>query len=230
MKAILLCAGKGTRLKPITNYMPKCLVPINGQPLLDIWLTKLENLKINKIYINTHHLNNQVEKFVKNHKLKSRITLVYEKRLLNTAGTLNKLLDDVIDQECLLIHADNYCQDDLSLLIKTHRNRPSYCFMTMMLFKTKEPSKCGIVKLNKDNVVTNYFEKKKKFNGNIANGAIYVLSKEFLLSYKQKYNNAKNFSEHVIPLCMNKIYTYLTKKLFIDIGTPKKYKQVLNLK
>jgi len=177
MKAILLCAGKGARLKPITNYIPKCLVPINGQPLLDIWLTKLEKLKINKIYINTHHLNDQVEKFV-----------------------------------------------------KTHRNRPNYCFMTMMLFKTKELSKCGIVNLNKNNVATNYFEKKKKFNGNIANGAIYVLSKEFLLSYKKKFNNAKIFSDHVIPLCMNKIYTYLTKKLFIDIGTPKKYKEALNLK
>ena len=59
--------------------MPKCLVPINGQLLLDIWLTKLEKLNIKKIYINTQYLHGQVTKYIKNHRLKSIIALVYEK-------------------------------------------------------------------------------------------------------------------------------------------------------
>ena len=99
-----------------------------------------------------------------------------------------------------------------------------------MVFQTSEPSKCGIVNIDNQKVVTKFFEKKKKFNGNIANAAIYVLSKEFLFSFKKNFTNAKNFSNDVIPFYMNKIYTYQTKKLFIDIGTPIKYKEALKIK
>ena len=230
MKAILLSAGRGSRLKPITNFMPKCLVPINGQPLLDIWINKLAKLNIKKIFVNTHYFHNQIREYINNHKLKNNITIVKEKKLLDTAGTLNKLIYNVVDEECLLIHADNYSKDDLSSLLIAHRKRPKNCFMTMMVFQTSEPSKCGIVNIDKQKVVTKFFEKKKKFNGNIANAAIYILSKEFLFVYKKNFKNAKNFSKDVIPFCINKIYTYQTKKLFIDIGTPKKYKQALKIK
>ena len=56
MKAILLCAGKGTRLRPLTDNTPKCLMPINNKPLLDYWLHDLDLAGIDSYLINTHHL------------------------------------------------------------------------------------------------------------------------------------------------------------------------------
>ena len=59
-KALLLSAGFGTRLRPITNEIPKCLVEINKKPILHMWLDKLQNIEINSVLINTHYLANKV--------------------------------------------------------------------------------------------------------------------------------------------------------------------------
>ena len=61
MRALLLAAGLGTRLRPLTDTMPKCLVPIKGRPLLSIWLERLTQAGIGPFLINTHYLANQVE-------------------------------------------------------------------------------------------------------------------------------------------------------------------------
>ena len=63
MKVILLAAGFGTRLRPITNEIPKCLVPIKGKPLLQIWLENLTKAGLNSFLINTHYLHLEVQKF-----------------------------------------------------------------------------------------------------------------------------------------------------------------------
>ena len=64
MRVLLLAAGCGTRLRPLTNTIPKCLVPINGQPLLDIWLNSLNKAGQGPFMINTHYLADQVHKFI----------------------------------------------------------------------------------------------------------------------------------------------------------------------
>ena len=66
MKALLLAAGFGTRLRPITDSIPKCLVDINGRPLLEIWIELLVNAGVNDILVNTHYLSDQVNFFVNN--------------------------------------------------------------------------------------------------------------------------------------------------------------------
>ena len=63
MKALLLNAGTGTRLKPYTDSWPKCLMPINNIPLLEYWIYDLVNIGINNIYINTHYYEEEVEFF-----------------------------------------------------------------------------------------------------------------------------------------------------------------------
>ena len=67
MQALILAAGLGTRLKPITNHTPKCLVEINGRKLIDIWLEKLSYIGVEEYLINTHHLSEQVEEHLKKH-------------------------------------------------------------------------------------------------------------------------------------------------------------------
>ena len=123
MKAILLAAGFGTRLRPLTNNIPKCLVPINGKPLLEIWLDKLTNIGIKEFLINTHYLSEKVVDFINQSRYKNNCKVVYEKKLLGTAGTLLSNLS-FIENECILIHADNYCEDHLTDFVKSHRLRP----------------------------------------------------------------------------------------------------------
>ena len=60
---MLLCAGLGTRLRPITNNTPKCLVEINNKPILEYWL-QLEKVGCEEVLINTHYLNEKVSKYI----------------------------------------------------------------------------------------------------------------------------------------------------------------------
>ena len=161
MKAILLAAGFGKRLRPITETIPKCLVPIKGVPLLEIWLEKLSKVGVTEIYINTHYLHKKVENFILNSRFKDIVTLGYEKKLRGTAGTLLDNIDFFENEDGFLIHADNLCDESMLKFIKCHKKRPPHCEVTMLVFETKEPKNCGIVSINKDNVVDNFYEKVK---------------------------------------------------------------------
>ena len=89
LKALILCAGIGSRLRPLTNNIPKCLVKISGKPLLEIWLTELERIGVEEVLINTHHLADQVIQFLENWKSKNlKVFTTFEEVLLGTAGTL----------------------------------------------------------------------------------------------------------------------------------------------
>ncbi len=227
MKAIILAAGYGRRLLPLTKSTPKCLVKIKGVPLLKIWLKELEKSKIKSVLINTHYLNKKIENFVKRNKFNLNIYLKHEKKLLGTAGTLIKNLDFFDKEEGLFLHSDNYCKEPITNLLNEHKNRPANAIITAMTFSTKDVSSCGIFKINKKKVVEKFYEKPKKdIYGNIANAAIYVLSKKFIMLAKRKFKNANNFSEDVIPKLNKKIYCYHTKKTFLDIGTLESYKKV----
>jgi mannose-1-phosphate guanylyltransferase len=201
-------------------------MPINGQPLLDIWLESLTKSGIGPFLINTHYLSDQVVKYVRESKYANAITLIYEPILKGTAGTLIQNLSFFNEEDGLLIHADNYCLEDINLLINAHNLRPSHCLMTMLTFRTDTPSSCGIVELDKEGVVTNFIEKSQNPPGNMANGAIYILSSKLISILGTSYREVKDFSTEVIGDLHGKIYTFETKKLFLDIGTIEAYKKI----
>ena len=219
MRAILLAAGMGTRLKPLTNSIPKCLVKIKGEYLLEIWLEKLTNASIDRILINTHHLAEEVNNFLSQSKYKNKVDQSFEPKLLGTAGTLIANIKFSLGEDLMLIHADNYCVSDLKEFIFAHNNRPKNCVMTMMTFRTNNPSSCGVVEINEKGVLINFHEKKPNPPSNLANGAIYIISANILERFSTDLNLLTDFSTEVINKFYGSIYTYETKELFIDIGT-----------
>ena len=218
MKAILLTAGYGKRLGSITKKKPKCLVKVKNKPMLGRWLETLENAGIDSCLVNTHYLSEQVKDFCYKNKFKTKITLKHENELLGTAGTLMKNLEFYENSDGILLHTDNYCLENFSNFIKAHNNRPKECLMTMVVFETKNPEECGICKLNKKNILVDFFEKEKEPHGNLANGAIYILSEEFLKILNKNFKNSKNFTKDIVVNFKNKIFCYKTKDTFIDIG------------
>ena len=159
MKALLLAAGFGRRLRPLTNNTPKCLLKINGVPLIDIWLRNLKYFGVEQILINTHYLAEKVNNYIKKSNHKDIVKIVYEPIILGTAGTLFKNKDFFNNEDFLLIHADNLCFFDYNKFLNAHNQRPEHCVLTMMTFLTNQPKNCGVVEIDKNNVVTNFFEK-----------------------------------------------------------------------
>ena len=122
VSVIVLAAGVGSRLKPFTDRLPKCLMPIQGAPLLQYWLDYLLSLNLCRIAVNLHHHPQQVKKFLHRDPYKHTIKMFYERDLLGTAGTIRKLDSWLEDGPLLVIHADNWCGANLEEFINYHIN------------------------------------------------------------------------------------------------------------
>ncbi len=221
IRALLLAAGLGTRLRPLTNHTPKCLVPIAGRPLLAQWLEQLESISCQAAIVNTHYLADQVVAFLnKRPPSDMAVEQVYEPELLGTAGTL--LANQSFFAGCtgILIHADNATDTDLECLIKAHRERPSQCILTMLTFSAKKPSQCGIVETDSNGVVKSFHEKVSNPPCNRANGAVYVFDQELIEELLALGAGISDFSTQVLPTLMGRIYTWHTNAPYFDIGTP----------
>jgi mannose-1-phosphate guanylyltransferase len=228
MKVLLLAAGFGTRLWPITKNIPKCLVPICGVPLLKIWIDKCLLYGIDQIYINTHYLSDKVNLFIKENYddvAKKKIIILNEKKLLGTAGTIKNNINYFLDESLIVIHADNFSIFDFQDLVKSHLNRHKDTEITMMTFKTDSPETCGIVELNSQNVVTNFYEKILNPPSNLANAAVYIFEKS-VVEYISKIKKSEiDISLDVLPHFLYKISTFYNNIYHRDIGNIESYKQ-----
>ena len=218
MKVILLAAGYGRRLNPITNKTPKCLVKINDKPLLEHWLEFLHKNKISSILINTHYLSHIVEKYIYSSAFKELITLSYEEKLLGTAGTLIANENFIGNETIFLAHADNLTNFDLESFLRKHNKRPKECLITMMLFRTDNPSNCGIVEIDEREVVVNFFEKYNNPSSNLANAGVYLIEPK-LIEIIKNFDKNSDFCIDIIPHFLGKIYTFLNTKYHRDIGS-----------
>ena len=223
MRAILLAAGFGTRLRPLTNQIPKCLVTIKGRPLLGIWLDKLSEVGVESILVNTHHLADKVEAYVASGNYKGSVVVVNEPILLGTAGTLIANLPFFENEDGFLVHADNYIREDLWRFVAAHKMRSPGCVITMLTFRSDNPSACGIVEVDERGVVIRFHEKVLSPPGNLANGAVYILSPELIARLALDWVAPTDFSVDILPTLLGRIQTYETTGLFIDIGTPSAY-------
>jgi mannose-1-phosphate guanylyltransferase len=221
VKGLILAAGFGTRLKPITLTCPKCLVTVGNKPILEHWLAALQQIDCSEVIINTHYLFDKVEEYLAwRPEKQTKVSTSYEKQILGTAGTLKKLSSLLRDSTVVMMHSDNFSDIELSDVIRTHNNRPEYCMMTMVVFSSSEPSNCGIVEVDDIGVVQGFHEKVESPPGNLANGAIYIFDAELIDFVNGLDGQIIDFSLDVLPKLMGKIYIHKTDGTFIDIGTP----------
>ena len=220
MKVLLLSAGYGRRLRPLTKAIPKCLIPVNGKPLLQYWLDLLtHDENIDSIIINTHYLSENVDLFLKTAKHSLTIHVTHENMLLGTGGTILNARVLFGRQSFLVIHADNLSRFEISELFASHYKRPRECSITMMLFHTDQPTECGIVELNRNGVVIGFHEKVLNPPGNLANGAVYIIEPEVLDFLEGLDKKIIDFSTEVLPSFIGRINTFLNKDYHRDIGT-----------
>jgi len=219
LRAVLLAAGLGTRLKPVTNKIPKCLVSINGKPLLQYWMELLFGNDISQVLINTHYMADAVHSYVSQTPWYDRITLFHEEVLLGTGGTLLANKEWLSDEFFLVAHADNLTDFDVNLFKLHHINRPPDMYITMMTFQTDMPSTCGIVEVDEKGIVKAFHEKVSNPPGNQANAAVYIMEPE-VLEFLMGIGKPKiDLSTEVIPHYIGKIVTYPNTHYHRDIGT-----------
>ncbi len=219
MRALLLSAGMGMRLRPLTNSVPKCLVEINGRPLLDYWIELLGKGGITELLINLHHLPDAVKSYVRSCRRPVNLTTVYEEKLLGTGGTLLKNRKFFRNEPCVLVHADNLSSFDVRDFIRRYQERENRVEITMMTFHAAEPETCGIVELDERGIVRAFHEKMRNPPGNLANAAVYVLSPSVIDFLAGLGKEVIDFSTEVLPHFMGRINTFHNAIYHRDIGT-----------
>lgn len=250
MKAFLLAAGLGTRLRPFTDQIPKCLVPINGKPLLKIWLELYQIHGITEVLINTHYLPHMVADFLKangysllvDDKEKTlstnnlstyqsagmAVVLSHEPILLGSGGTLianREFVDN--EKEFLILYADNLTNANLTQLIRFHRGHGK--LFTMGLFKTDNPTSCGIAELDGNGKIISFEEKPKRPKTDLAAAGVYIASPkilDFLQDFqRQDPKRPLDLGFHIFPKLVGHMYGYLIKDYLLDIGDIESYER-----
>ncbi len=223
MRALLLAAGLGTRLRPLTNTIPKCLVPIHGKPLLGYWLEMLGDAGVQPILINLHYFADSVRDYLNSGEFSQKISTVYEDRLLGTAGTLHKNREFFGNEPVMLVHADNLSKFEVDAFIQAHYKRPAGCEITMMTFTTTTPQSCGIVEIDERGVVQAFHEKVANPPGDMANGAVYIVDPSIFNYLESLDKEFIDFSTEVIPSFIGRINTFQNDVYHRDIGTLESY-------
>jgi len=209
----------GTRLRPLTNDIPKCLVPIRGKPLLGYWLDLLLGSDIERVLINTHYLPDKVRKFVDASGYRNRITLAHEEVLLGTGGTVLRNRAFFGNEPFIVAHADNLTRFDAREFVAQHRNRRPGIQMTMMTFDSDAPETCGIVEVDPAGVVVRFHEKVPNPPGTRANAAVYIFEPivvDYIMSLGKEI---VDLSTEVIPHFLGRIVSFHNAGYHRDIGT-----------
>ena len=219
MTALLLAAGQGTRLRPLTDHWPKPLMPVNGRPLLEHWLGHMRGAGIDEVVVNVHHHADEMLRFLERPIFRSWVHPSVEDEILGTAGAVRSNRERLSGESVVVVHADNLCRCNFGDFVDFHhRCRPSHTDMTMMTFEAEVPEACGIVDTDADGVVVGFHEKALDPPGWIANGAVYILART-VLDWIVEHPEVTDLSTQVIPEYLGRIATWHNTGVHRDIGT-----------
>jgi mannose-1-phosphate guanylyltransferase len=218
VKAFLLAAGLGTRLRPLTDRVPKCLVDIDGRPLLDLWLDALAAAGVDEVLLNVHHLHHLVEEHVVARAGRAPfVRIVHEPVLLGSAGTLRANRDFVSGEPFFLaVNADNLTTFDLGQLVQAHHDAPMLA--TLTVFHAPRPERCGILSV-KDGLVVAFEEKPVQPAGDLANAGLYAFDPRVLDLVDG--DTPLDIGTHLLPRLVGRSRVLdIGDAFFVDIGTP----------
>lgn len=220
MKGFLLAAGKGTRLKPITNYIPKCLVPIQGKPLIEYWFDLFFKYGIDEILINVHHLSDKVIEYLNKVDNGMKIKWVYEQELLGSAGTIRANRNFIKDVERFWVfYADVLIDINLEEMKNYHLDTGAD--MTIAVHETSNPKNCGVVDIDKDGRMIKFVEKPNKPLSNMVNSGVYLINTKIVDKFPPII--PLDFGHHILPKRDYKIYAFPFSGYIRDIGTIDSY-------
>ncbi len=231
MKAFILAAGLGTRLRPLTETTPKPLVPIAGKPLLGYHLDHLAAHGITDIRINTHYLPAQMEEFIAQYQTtqpnRLSISTIYEPELLGSAGTIRDNQSWLSGNEpFLVIYSDNLTDIDYGKLIDHHRQ--SKAQVTIASYYEHHPEQKGIIEHDDELVISNFIEKPQPHHitSNYANAGIYVIDSSILNTLPELDHEVLDFGHHVFPFLLKNghlMQVYQMDETLLDIGNHENY-------
>lgn len=226
MKALFLAGGMGTRLKPLTDELPKPMVPIMNKPLLERSMENLRKCGINEIVISTGYKPQYIEEyFGDGSKFGLKIEYICEESPMGTGGAIKKT-EHLYNDTFLVLNADILCNMDFRDLIAFHKSKAAA--VTIAVTRVSNPSAYGVIEYNKSGYAVSFTEKPKadEIKSNYINAGVYVFEPEVLREISE--DRPVSVEREIFPALLrngHKIAVYKGCKYWMDIGTPEKYMQ-----
>ena len=226
-KAVVLSAGEGLRLRPLTTSRPKVMVPLNGRPLLEHHVEHLKRHGIEEIYINLHHAPQCIQDhFGDGSRFGVRIVYSYEPELRGTAGALNGFREALT--ETFAVHyGDVVSELDLASMLRFHRKNEATA--TLAVHPTHRPADSDIVEIDEGARVVAVHHAPGSFEyGTLGNAASYIAEPKLLdyLPPQGKFDFIQDVF-HGMLAAGDRIYAYETEDYMQDIGTPERYQMAI---
>ncbi len=234
MKAMILAAGVGSRLDPLTRNVPKPMVPVINQPVAEHIVHLLVKHGFNEIYCNTHYLGDQIEGyFHSGNSLGAEMHFNREEQLQGTAGGVKRVADNTSffegGETFLVIGGDDLTSVDLTAMLKFHKSKKALA--TIALTTVTDPSQFGVVVLEEGGRIANFVEKPKPGTApsNLVNMGVYLFEPQILdLIPSGKFYD---FGKELFPFLLEQkepFYGYTTNDYWRDVGNLSEYRECHN--
>ena len=225
MQAVILSAGKGTRLYPLTKEIPKVMVDILGKPILEHHLLLLRKYGIKEIFINLFTQADKITSYFKNGK-KWGMDIQYarEKKLLGSAGALH-YFKKKLKGNFFVLYGDVFMQLNLSKMLDFHIKKKS--LFTIAVHEARHPKDSDLVEFNIKGKLKSWIKKPHNKKSGLNSAGLYILNERIF-----KFLPAVipfDFAHDFIPLLLKKtsLFAYKTSERMIDIGTPERYNNLI---
>ena len=227
-KAMILAAGKGTRLHPLTRQIPKVLLPVGGIPVIQYTLAWLKSHGISEVAINLHHLGDRVRAILGDgSRFGVKIYYSPEKRLLGTAGGVKKM-EQFFSTKFVVVYGDILTDFNLSAMMDFHKAKGALA--TLALLEMPNPWEVGIIDINSQGRLLSFKEKPPRGSqqGKLGSGGVYVLDREIFDHIPSE--GVSDFAYDIFPKLIESSYPLYGYQLkcedyLIDIGTWEKYRK-----
>jgi len=228
-KAMVMAAGVGSRLDPLTQYIPKPLVPIANRPVMDILFDRLKEIGIKDVIANTYYLSEKIISHYEEYSLGMNFNYIQEKELSGTAGGVKKcqfFFDE--GDDFLILSADGLSNADLKAGIESHKKSGTIATIGIKRIPMEEIPHFGVVVTDENGFISEFQEKPsiKEAKSDCINTGIYIFNYR-IFNYIPE-NTFYDFAKNVFPSLMQsgeKINTFDVSEYWSDIGTLDQYIQ-----
>ncbi len=222
MKAMVLAAGLGTRLRPLTFELPKPMVPVLHRPVMGHIVRLLERQGFDDLVANIHHFPDALRGY-----FGDRLTWIYEEELLGTAGSVRNARDFFGDEPIVVISGDALTDLDVNALVERHRSTDGIATLTVK--KVRDTSQFGVVVADEEGRVEGFQEKPDPDEAlsDLSNCGIYCFD-QAIFDYFPDDQQCVDWADEVFPALMENdvpFYVHETEGYWNDIGSVEELQQ-----
>ncbi|MGQ9558190.1 MAG: sugar phosphate nucleotidyltransferase [Desulfurispora sp.] len=226
MKALFLAGGMGTRLRPLTEHLPKPMVPVMSSPLLERNILKLKNFGIDEVILSTCYKSQHIEKhFGDGSRLGVKIHYLREEIPLGTGGAIKNAAPH-ITATTIVFNSDILCEIDFAAMLELHKQKRAVA--TIAATRVDNPTLYGVLEYDHHGYITSFKEKPAphEITSPYINAGVYIIEPEMLVDIPT--GRAVSVEKETYPTMLQKGYKiaiFPSGKYWLDIGTPEKYLQ-----